>query len=276
MPITAVKGVRYQLDFRLEPGEEWGSIYLSDAEGQAADPASAPCRSANFCPENRKIRSLSMKYYIPITLSVLILSGCMTAAAVAYQIAGTSSGSSPAQAVYRENPAPQEGYRIRMVIRNAPGGFAYKQALAQYDVVNRECLRPPKYNAGGYSSAAPTYDMNIPLTQVSANEYEAVVYKDAMQNADFYGYGTCRWELIQFRVVMAATGRQEETRFIPSIPEYREPKISTRQTETLYFNKRSYPGSQGFPVFGAPRHRYNEQVRDEDLFAVSFIPMRLR
>lgn len=47
---------------------------------------------------------------------------------------------------YRENPQPKQAYRITMTIENAPGPFASMTALAQYDVVNKECLRPPKDN----------------------------------------------------------------------------------------------------------------------------------
>lgn len=187
-------------------------------------------------------------------------------------------GSAANAAPYTQNPNPQEGYRIRILIQDAPGGFAHKKALAQYDVANTECLRPPKHNAGGRSSAVPTYDLEIPLTQLSATEYEAVVYRDAMQNGDFYGHGTCRWILVQFRLHMKATGRHEETLFIPAIPERREPKISTGQTETVYFNKISYPAAQNianYPNFGAPRQRYQAHIRDADLFSVRFVPTRL-
>lgn len=207
-----------------------------------------------------------MKPHIPV-FSALILTACASVAN------GQSQG-----VVYQENPNPQEGYRIRIVITDAPGGFAHKKGLAQYDVTNRECLPPPKENAGGRSSATPTHDIDIPLAQISANEYEAVVYKDGMQDANLYGYGICRWELIGLRIDMKATGKHEETRYIPSISEYREAKISSGQTETVYFNKISYPKVDDiadYPNFGAPRHRYNESVRDEDLFSVSFIPTRL-
>lgn len=97
---------------------------------------------------------------------------------------------------YRVNPSPKQAYRIRMVIENAPGPFAWKLGLAQYDVSNPECLRPPKDNPGGRSSPIPTEDIEIPLTQVSENEYEALVYADYMLDEDYTGRGVCHWGLI--------------------------------------------------------------------------------
>lgn len=177
---------------------------------------------------------------------------------------------------YRVNPAPSQTYRIRMVIEGAPGSFLWKQALAQYDVTNPECLRPPKDNPGGRSSPVPTQDVEVPLTQLSENEYEAVIHADHMLDEDYTGRGVCRWALVQFRVHMKATGAEGETLFMPSIPELREPKISTLQSEVVYFNKQTYPRAdmEDFPDTGAPRHRFADWVRDEDLFAVTFIPVR--
>src|SRR3546814_7808352 len=99
-----------------------------------------------------------------------------------------------------------------MTITDAPGPFASMRALAQYDVVNKQCLSPPKDNPGGHTAPVPTKDVEIPLTRVSDNEYTGVVYADWMQDEDYTGHGACRWQLMQFRVRMKATGtdRSEE------------------------------------------------------------------
>src|SRR3546814_7734565 len=70
-------------------------------------------------------------------------------------------------ATYRTNPRPTQAYRITMTITDAPGPFASMRALAQYDVVNKQCLSPPKDNPGGHPAQVPTKDVEIPLTRVS-------------------------------------------------------------------------------------------------------------
>lgn len=183
-----------------------------------------------------------------------------------------ASQTAPAQGAteYRVNPAPKQGYRITMTIKDAPGPFASKKALAQYDVTNRECLSPPKDNPGGRSAPTPTEDIEIPLKQVSENEYEAFLYADHMLDEDYTGHGVCHWKLIQFRVHMKATGADGETLFIPAIPDE---KLIPGETEVVYFNKRTYPRAEmdNFPNTGAPRSRFNDDVREEDLFTVTYV-----
>lgn len=72
---------------------------------------------------------------------------------------------------------------------------------------------------------------------------------------------------------MRATGTDGETLFIPSIPDT---KLLALESEAVYFNKNTYPRANmdNFPDTGAPRHRYADWVRDEDLFTVTFIPSR--
>jgi hypothetical protein len=91
---------------------------------------------------------------------------------------------------YRTNPRPTQAYRITMTIADAPGPFASMRALAQYDVVNKECLSPPKDNPGGHTAPVPTEDVEIPLPRVSDNEYTGVVYADWMQDEDYTARGS--------------------------------------------------------------------------------------
>ncbi len=160
-----------------------------------------------------------------------------------------------------------------MTIKDAPGPFAWKKALAQYDVVNRECLSPPRDNPSGRSAPVPTEDVEIPLKQISENEYEAFLYADYMQDEDYTGRGVCHWKLIQFRVHMKATGADGETLFIPAIPHN---KLIRSETEVVYFNKRNYPRVEmdNYPDTGMSRHQYNVSVTDDDLFTVTFEPAK--
>lgn len=180
---------------------------------------------------------------------------------------------------YRQNPQPKQAYRITMTVENAPGPFASMKALAQYDVVNKECLRPPKDNPGGHTSPVPSEDVEIPLQRVSNNTYSGVVYADQMLDEDYNGRGACHWQLMQFRVHMKATGAVGETLFIPSIPDR---KLLAGERETVYFNKISYPHFPGdepseyesVDTGEADRSRFGPSIQDDDLFTVTFTPSK--
>jgi hypothetical protein len=173
---------------------------------------------------------------------------------------------------YRHNPSPRQGWTLTMRIDDAPGPFASMRALEQYDVVNTECLPPPKDNPGGHTSPVPTEDVEIPLTRVSENEYVGTVYADRMLDEDYHGRGVCRWKLVQARVHMKATGAEGETLFIPSISEQ---QIVSGATEKAYFLRRFYPSAEmdGYVDTGvSDRSKMNPDLRDEDLFTATFIP----
>ena len=181
------------------------------------------------------------------------------------------------QPQYRQNPQPKQAYRITMTLADVPGPFASMTALAQYDVANKECLRPPKDNPDGHTAPVPTKDVEIPLLKVSDTEYVGTVYADRMLDEDYTGRGVCHWQLMQFRVHMKATGAEGETLFIPSI-DYT--KLLPTQPETVYFNKISYPrlesSSLKEPIDTGESNRssFGPSIQDDDLFAVTFIPSK--
>ncbi|RZZ82346.1 hypothetical protein [Pseudoxanthomonas winnipegensis] len=169
------------------------------------------------------------------------------------------------------NPVPKDAYRITMTIKDAPGPFAWMKALAQYDVVNKECLSPPKDNPGGRTAPVPTDDVEIPLQKISETEYVGTVYADQMLDQDYTGRGVCRWKLIQFRVHMKPTGAHEETLFIPSIPD---DKLLSASTERVFFNKISYSDRDAeyepIDTGESNRSRFGPSIKDSDLFTVTF------
>ncbi|TDK22677.1 hypothetical protein E2F46_12990 [Luteimonas aestuarii] len=171
---------------------------------------------------------------------------------------------------YRENPSPRQAYRLTMTIKDAPGPLKIIASAAQYDVVNRECLPPPKDNPGGRSSPVPTRDIPFELAQVSDGVYVGTVYADAMIDEDYHGRGVCRWELIQARAHLKATGADGETRFIAGLSQS-EGEFQSGQPKTTYFWKGGYPASkiEDFPDFGEPEvDRFKFDIRNE-LFTIA-------
>ena len=172
----------------------------------------------------------------------------------------------------RHNPAPTQALRITMTIKDAPGPFQWMRPIAHYDVVNRECLSPPKDNPGGRSAPTPTAPTDFVLKPGADGVYTGVVYADLMQDEDYTGNGICRWALTSIVVQMKATGAEGETLFVPNIPQH---KLVTGETETVYFNKSTYPRvdeMENFPDTGiSDRSRFNSSVQDDDLFTITFM-----
>ncbi|MCF7221660.1 hypothetical protein [Marilutibacter chinensis] len=175
---------------------------------------------------------------------------------------------------YRENLNPQQAYRLTMRIDDAPGPFQVMVSAVQYDVVNRECLPPPKDNPGGRSSPVPTHDIPFELTQVSDGVYTGVVYADGMVDEDYHGRGVCHWELIQAQVQLKATGAEGETKFIPSLS--RDELLAGSPT-VLYFIKKGYPRhpestlDKPFTFGQADRSRMASYLKDGDLFTITLV-----
>ena len=188
---------------------------------------------------------------------------------------GNLAGCTPAaqegsRMTYAQNPNPTQAYRVRMRIDGAPGPFAAMKVLAQYDVVNKDCLPPPDTNPGGYSSPVPSHVVEIQVVHAVGNEYEGVVYADRMRDEDYYGRGVCRWALVDVRARLRATGAPGETLFLPAVAGE---DVLAGVPWTIHFVKKIYPGEDhpGYPVIGvANRSRMTPTLRDEDLFTVTF------
>ena len=180
------------------------------------------------------------------------------------------------QPEYRENPSPKHAYRLTMTIKDAPGPLKIMVSAAQYDVINTECLPPPKENPGGRSSPVPTRDIPFELTQVSDGQYTGIVYADAMIDEDYHGRGVCRWGLVQAQVQLKATGAEAETKFIASLSQH-QGDFRSGQPKTLYYTKNSYPAHpestvKDFPDFGqADRSKMASRLADSDLFTITLI-----
>ncbi len=196
---------------------------------------------------------------------------CSLLALAACSPSGLNMSQAATEPTVHRNPQPRQAYRITMKIDNAPGPFAKMLGLAQFDVVNTECLRPPKDNPGGYSSPVPMDVAEIPLTQVNDNTWTGVVYADQMLDEELVpGRGVCHWQLIQAQVQMKATGADGETRFVPSIDVE---NVLSGEPQTIYFNKQAYPRSRmdDYTYYGTEfRSQFDPSITDADLFTVSF------
>ena len=175
------------------------------------------------------------------------------------------------------NPQPKQAYQITLTLADAPGPFASMLGLVQYEVVNRECLSPPKDNLGG-AGMYMTRFLPFELTRVSDTEYTGTVYADGLLDEDYYGRGVCRWQLTRAYAQLKATGAPRETLFSPSISA--EPLLA-ENTKTIYFTKDSYPRHPQSTLEDPStsgqidRSKMASFLTDEDLFTITMTLRRI-
>ncbi|KRA53594.1 hypothetical protein ASD77_02660 [Pseudoxanthomonas sp. Root65] len=169
---------------------------------------------------------------------------------------------------FTENPTPRQAYRLTLRIEGAPGPLEVVSSAAQYDVVNHECLPPPKDNPGGHTSPVPTHDIPFRLERVSDSEYAGVFYTDGMVDAEYHGRGVCRWELIQAQVQLRAPGHQGDTHFIAKLNGDELPQGTPK---AFHYWKARYPkesGSEGYRDYGQPDLQKVPADQRDDFFGV--------
>ncbi|WP_373746973.1 hypothetical protein [Neisseria dentiae] len=144
---------------------------------------------------------------------------------------------------FRQNPNPKEAYRIRIKINDAPGPLKLMSDMSVgYLAENCEYLITSEIIG---AKAHPRKSLKFPIHKIGEDEYETVIYRDAMLDEDYFGDGVCRWRVAGFGTGFKATGKSEETRFSfgDTVDELIEQK-----TMTKYYWKARYP----FPVNPQP------------------------
>ena len=135
------------------------------------------------------------------------------------------------------NPPPMKAYDIRVVLKDPPGPFAEAVAAAQYDVANATECGDPQPMSGAIpriSSSEP-----IELTKLSETEYTARVYVDRILDEDYYGRGTCRWELVEARVALTGSADSTATTYVTALTA---DAIIQQSFDKIFFSSIHYPG----------------------------------
>lgn len=171
----------------------------------------------------------------------------------------------------KTNPNPTAGYRVRLKIDDAPGPFDIIRVGGQFDVRNsNECGKV--IPAVGLPGKIVKSD-NIPLRRVGSDEYEGVIYLDAMQDEDYYGKGVCYWELTAVYALLIAKDRARDASFVITL---NAAKVTEGHSATRYYPDVIYYEPGGFAganMIGSDRReRYRPGIRDA-LFAVTLSGM---
>ncbi len=133
---------------------------------------------------------------------------------------------------------------------------------AQYDVINEdECgyIHPVAGTPGRMTTSEP-----VTLTKVSETEYAGTVYRDLLQDDNYYERGVCRWELTGVAVNFGAEGKAGETRFQSFVGKER---LESGDLLNLYYANIDYPrdaGVDNYPSSGiADLQKFKPELRSE-------------
>ncbi|MDO4642090.1 MAG: hypothetical protein Q4A84_10415 [Neisseria sp.] len=136
---------------------------------------------------------------------------------------------------FQLNPHPTKAYRIKIKINDAPGPL---KLMGDMDVGYLADNCSYIINKLEGATAKPEKDLQTKIQQIGQNEYETVIFLDAIQDEDYFGNGVCHWKPYGFSTLFKATGKLEETGF--SIGDIIENLIEKR-TITKYYWKGGYP-----------------------------------
>ncbi|MCL1553484.1 hypothetical protein [Xanthomonas nasturtii] len=199
---------------------------------------------------------------------LVLLAGCnpMNTGSERHDTDATTTDGDP---VYRKNPHPTEAYRITMTIEDAPGPFEWVSGTAFYEMTNRDACTPIDRSLG-MSTKQKEDGIPINFEKVNDTTYVAKIYADGMVDADYYGEGTCNFELDGVGISLKATGKHEDTRFEPALFKN---EIHSSAPKVTYFWKGRYPKEDidNFPDSGKVRmDQFNNEARG-NIFKVTLI-----
>jgi len=211
---------------------------------------------------------------LPGTL-LLMLVACRTEIAMTQELDPAAADvAQGGRGLAKLNPSPRQAYELVLRLQNAPGGFAFIEGVAQYDVSNEDqCgyIEPETGVAARITSQEP-----VTLRKVADDEYRGTVYLDRMLDEDYYGRGVCNWVFSGAGAMLKATGANGETRFLSFLGA--EPFVQG-QTETRHYPRGDYPRVAELPDYGATGQqdpsRFRAELRDQ-LFSASLTANEVR
>jgi len=173
------------------------------------------------------------------------------------------------RAEYPLNPHPKERYELIVKIDGAPGPFKDVRGGMHYWVPDNSCV-PPKGGPMNPIRFSPEATIPFPLEQLDATTYRAEVWTDGMIDRNYYGLGTCKWELVAATIVLKG-------RSVTFAPDLWLRDLRAEKAKVLYFSDAIYSAHdlEGWPESGEQSSsNFSEKVRN-DLFTITLTPRRV-
>jgi hypothetical protein len=204
---------------------------------------------------------------LPACLALLITSACSAQNQETMPMNPTVDAPLTGEAGPRRrlNPAPQVAHGIRIVLKDVPGPFAIVEAAAQYDVANAAECGEPQPLSGAIPRISSTE--TVELAQRSEGEYEGRVYVDRILDEDYYGRGTCRWELAAVRVALRASDDPMATWFVAMLDGA---SVTAQGSSRRFYSSVHYPEAEidGYSNFGHPSLDHVAEAERAEFFEI--------
>ena len=142
---------------------------------------------------------------------------------------------------------PQQAIELVLTLDNPPGPFAVVEGVAQYDVVNEE--QCGHINPLSGTAERITHQQAIILQATGPNRYRGTVYRDLMQDEDYYERGVCQWQFSGAGVLLKAGTTGGETRFTTFLDAQ---TIDHDSSTTRHYPATDYPRVDGMDDYAQP------------------------
>lgn len=143
---------------------------------------------------------------------------------------------------YRENPSPKAALPIMIRVTDAPVDVPVPRVFVQYEI-DQLCL-PPVSNYEGVQYEPKRHRVEYPVQRISETEFRSVVFEDAMEVADYYGRGPCRWSM---SFIEASFPFVIDDRRIGASAATTHDELASQGAETIYIKKALTPLSSNHP-----------------------------
>lgn len=114
----------------------------------------------------------------------------LLATSIALSVVACSPGEEPPEV--RLNPSPQQHYRITLTIEDPPAEISAVKGTVQFDVKDKKCMPMTDPIAGVWKHTS--FSRSV-VFRGQGNTYVGDVYTDQLLDEDYFGLGTCKWNL---------------------------------------------------------------------------------
>lgn len=108
----------------------------------------------------------------------------------------------------KTNPTPKERYEIVLTLQEDPGGSVSEvKGLLAHKISNRECMPVDYTRSLGGSRPMLFEDTNIQFKEIADRTYASVIDRDRLIDENYYGLGTCKWQIDALSIRLYIDGR---------------------------------------------------------------------
>jgi hypothetical protein len=93
----------------------------------------------------------------------------------------------------KKNPHPVKRYEVTATA-NAPGSWDSVKGVVFFQVINKGCVPKDSFTGG---QNVPNISYEFEMTRIENNTWEGYIYRDFLEDEDYFGLGVCHWGITQ-------------------------------------------------------------------------------